>query len=287
MSLGVQSILLSTFVFGLINFLVKYLEGVPSVQIVFYRCFVTLLISGTILKIKGVSFKSSHRKILLLRGLFGGLGLTSYFSAIHYLPLSNAISLLYIHPIFTVVLAILINKDPLPKGLLKWLLLGLGAIFSLKFTSPQMTLIGLALGVSGAFFASLAYNMIRLIRGRVHQDLIIFYFPLVTLPLIAPLAFTSWVDTSVQQTALLILIGVLTQVGQILLTKAYTHSPPSEIGHYNYLTCLWAVLTGIIFFGEQITVFSLSSMALLIFAVYRASKIEPPKEAQSTKRKDP
>ena len=113
----------------------------------------------------------------------------------------------------------------------------------------------------------MAYNFIRMLKDRAHHQLIIFYFPLVTIPLTLPLLFSNWQAISLWDLGGLILIGISTQLAQINMTKAYMLEKASKITHYNYLTTVYAALTGILFFGEMLNLATIMGILLIIFGV--------------------
>ncbi len=123
-----------------------------------------------------------------------------------------------------------------------------------------------------AMFAGLAYNIIRMLKGKASTQLVIFYFPLVTIPLCLPWLIPQWKSPSFSELCLLILIGLATQVAQVFMTKAYMLEPASKITHFNYLTSFYAWLTGIIFFNEYLNTLSLIGLSFVFIGIYFSTK---------------
>ena len=46
----------------------------------------------------------------------------------------------------------------------------------------------------------------------------------------------------------------------------------SKISHFNYLTAVWALLTGIIFFDEMLSWISIAGMMIIIGSVIMSSR---------------
>lgn len=265
---GIRYILIAGIFFSFINASVKLLHNIPAVEIVFFRSIISLIISyAMIRKLKIIIFDKTNFFELLLRGLSGAIALVLYFSTIQNIPLAAAVTILYLAPIFTVVLAIFINKEkPHPLQYAFMVLSLLGAIV-LKGGDVNISLKYFLMGITAAFFAGLAYNLIRRLRGRAHHHLIIFFFPFVTIPVVTPMMLKDWVTPNLTELILLILVGVCTQIAQVFMTKAYLTEKVSKIGHFNYLTSIYAVIIGIIFFNEQLELISLIGMALIIIGV--------------------
>lgn len=188
------------------------------------------------------------------------------------MPIATAVTILYLAPIFTVILAAFINKEPPNKQQWPFIILGfIGAVLMKNF-DPRASLLHFAMGVTAAFFAGLAYNFIRRLRGKAHHHLIIFYFPLVTIPICLPFLIPSWVTPNLFELTGLLAIGICTQIAQVFMTKAYMEEKASKISHFNYLTCVYAFLTGIIFFNEQLNWISLLGMFCILISVTFSSK---------------
>lgn len=271
-SQGVKYILTASLLFGTINALVKYFSYIPSIQIVFFRSLVTLILSFYVIQKNEIKIFDQNIKLLLARGLAGAIALILYFSTIQSMPLATAVTILYLAPIFTVILSIFINNESPKSKQWPFILLGFLGAGLMKGFDPRVSLTDFLMGICAAFFAGLAYNLIRKLRDRCHHQLIIFYFPLVTLPIILPFLNSNWSPLSLLDLSGLILIGILTQMAQVYMTKAYFLEEASKISHFNYLTCVYALLSGAIFFNESIKLISLIGMIVIIMSVILSSK---------------
>ncbi len=269
---GVKNIILACLFFSTINVLVKYLDGIPSVQIVFFRSIVSLFLSGIVVHRLKLKVFNNHTPLLFLRGLFGAMALMLYFHTIKHMPLGAAISILYLSPIFTVILAIFIVKEPPSIKQIPFIALCFIGVLFIKNFDPNISIYYLSMGVIGSLFAGVAYNLIRLLREKVHHQLVIFYFPLVTIPLTLIFLPQLWVNPNLKQFCILILIGVLTQIAQVFMTKAYQQEKAAKIGHYNYLTCVLAYLSGIVFFDEYLNFLSVIGLICIFIGIKYTSK---------------
>tara|TARA_B100001971_G_scaffold111191_1_gene102116 strand:+ start:59209 stop:60039 length:831 start_codon:yes stop_codon:yes gene_type:complete len=269
---GIKNIILATLFFGLINALVKFYSHIPSIQIVFFRSIVTLFLSFYVIKKENIKIFNKHSKLLFLRGFTGACALCLYFYTIQKMPLATAVTILYLAPIFTVILAAFINKEPPNKLQWPFIILGfIGAVFMKNF-DPRAQMIHFFMGVTAAFFAGLAYNIIRKLKGKAHHQLIIFYFPLITIPMTLPFLYTQWVTPNLNELFGLISIGIATQIAQVFMTKAYLAEKASKISHFNYLTCVYALITGYLFFHEELNWMSLTGMLLILISVTFSSR---------------
>lgn len=272
---GVQYILIATVFFSIINGLVKYLDTIPSIQIVFFRSLVSLIMSYWVIRVEKIKIFNTHTPLLLMRGLFGAIALTLYFNTIQNIPLATAVTILYAAPIFTVIFAIFILKEKPSIKQVPFFILCFIGIALLKNFDPRVSTLHFSMGICAAIFSGLAYNMIRMLKGRAHHQLIIFYFPVITIPFCMPWLIPAWRTPNFKELILLLLIGVTTQIAQVFMTKAYLHSPASKISHYNYLTCVFAFITGIIFFDEALNTLSIIGLILVFIGILFSTKFAP------------
>ena len=272
---GIKYIILATIFFSIINALVKYCDGIPSIEIVFFRSLVSLIITSyTIIKLK-IKIFNENTPILFLRGLAGAIAMSLYFFTIQNMPLATAVTVLYLAPIFTVIFAIFIigeypNKKQWPFFLLSFL-----GVVLMKNVDTRVSGLHFSMGLTAAMFAGIAYNMIRILKGKVHHSLVIFYFPFVTIPFCLPWLIPNWVTPNLHQLMILISIGILTQIAQVFMTKAYMSDSAAKISHFNYLTCFFAFVTGLIFFDEVLNFISIVGLALVFVGILFSTKFSP------------
>lgn len=228
----------------------KLLAHLPTVQIVFMRALVSLVICAIYLKARGISMIGKNKKVLFLRGFFGTLSLTGLFYCLQHMPLGLVTVFINLAPIFTVVIAhVFLSEKARPLQILFLLLAFVGVLIIQRGSldvSGAMTLF--AVGV--AFVAACAYTCVRILRTTEHPMVVIFYFPLVTLPAMGYPAYSQWVPPTEKEWLVLLLLGVLTQAAQYFMTMAYQLEQASKVMIFNYAGILWGILSGAMIFAE-------------------------------------
>lgn len=268
-SKGVIYMVVSTFLFAMMNVLVKTVSNIPAVEIVFFRSVVSLVISVGMLQMNGVSLfgKKKNRLLLILRGSCGAVALVMYFFLLQVIPLATAVVLQFLAPVFTTILGIFIVKEKVnPVQWLFFMLAFLGVFIVYGFDT-RITPWYLLLGVMASMFAGLAYNFIRKIRMSEHPLVIVLYFPLVTGPLTGAWSALNWVQPQGMEWLYLLLIGVLTQFAQYFMTRSYQTEELSKVSSINYTGIIYALSFGWIFFDEQFNFMTYLGMALVIVGV--------------------
>ena len=102
---------LATVFFMVVKIGVKLLPNIPPMEIVFFRCLISFLITYFLLKRKNVSILGNNRNLLFLRGLFGTIGLYLYFVILQEIPLATASTLIYLTPFFTSIVGIIVLNE--------------------------------------------------------------------------------------------------------------------------------------------------------------------------------
>jgi len=264
---GVRSMFVSTLFFALANVFVKQVAHLPTMEIVFFRCALGVIFCYIGLRKAKASFKGSNRKLLLLRGLFGTTALYLFFLTVQNIPLASAMTIQYLSPIFTTIIAIFILKESVK--LFQWFCYALafvGVLFIEQFDA-RVTFVFLILGIASAFCSGVAYNLVRTLREREHPLTVVFHFQIVGL--IAGFAFTifDWQPPAVWDLLFLFLIGAFSQLGQIFLTNALQKERAASVAIVNYTGLIYGLLVGWFVFGESQTVESLSGMILVVAGV--------------------
>ena len=261
--------IISSFAFSLMHLCVKALPNIPVFELVFFRSFISLLISFTSLKSKNTPIFGVDKKILLIRGFIGVTALTLFFITLQNIPLASAVTIQYLSPIFTALFAVWILKERMKK--IQWVFFSLAflGVFILKGfdTSGQLSYFYISIGLISACLSGIAYNCIRLLRKTEHPLVVVFYFPLVATPIMAVLSFFNWVQPQGIDWFYLLLLGILTQVAQIYMTKGIQSDSAGNIMTFKYIGVLFALIYGYLFFGETYSFLSILGIFILILGV--------------------
>lgn len=256
--IGVRYMVLSALGFALMATTVKMVSeyGVPLFEIVAARAIVSLLLSYGDIKRKGISVWGNNKPLLVARGSVGAFALICVYYAVTTLPLAEATILQYLHPVFTAVLAVFFLKERVAPSTLVCIvfcIVGLLFIVQPSFISgvpsslPSFSVFMAVLGASGS---AIAYVIVKKLSVTEDSSVIIFYFPLVALPISLVLLGDDFMLPSLWVTFLLVLIGVFTQVGQVGLTKAMQTEDAGKATAYAYVQIIFSILLGWVLFEE-------------------------------------
>lgn len=287
LSRGVSMMLIASLAFGFMNVTVKMISGMHVSEIVFFRAIVQIIIASVILFKQNESPLGKNPKMLFMRGLFGSLGLLCYFYSLQLMPLSNALVIHYISPILTTILAMLMGDERVqPIQWFFFLICFVGVIVvNSEISLNQIQLLqgvtpfGILMGLGGAFFSAFAYNTIRRLKGIENPNVVVLYFPLVTIPisLIFPLGGWGtwhwpkmgdyWWQIASNEWIWLVLTGVFTQVGQFFMTRAYQEAETKLVSAISYAGIIWGTAFGLFLFDESYNGFQYVGMVLVILGM--------------------
>ncbi len=266
-SRGVLYMLLATFFFSVMNMFVKLLPHIPAVEIVFFRSLISLVISAGILRMYRISVWGKNHKYLILRGVSGMIALVLYFRLMQSIPFASAVTILFLSPIFTNILGTFIVREKVFP--MQWIfyMLSFAGILLVKGFDSRIEPVHLAMGIGASVFSGLAHNFIRKIKTGEHPLVIIFYFPLVTMPITGAASSLNWVPPSGWDWALLLGVGVLTQIAQYFMTRSYQAEELSKVANLRYLSIIFAWSFGFFLFNETYTLLAYVGMAVAVLGV--------------------
>lgn len=264
---SVQSMLLAGVFFALMNVSVKFIPGIPAIEIILFRSLFSLVFSFLVLKKQGVPVLGNNKKLLIIRGVVGSIGLISFFYTLQKIPLASAVTIQYLSPIFTTILGIFLVKERVKPVQFVWFGISFLGVFVLQGFDPRVNLTYSLVGMISALFSGLAYNVIRKLKNTEHPLVIIFYFPLVTLPVASIVSYFTWVQPVGWEWLILLWIGICTQAAQYFMTVAYQNANVAKISSLSYLGILYALFFGFLFFGETFGLLSYLGMGLVLLGI--------------------
>ncbi|MGB3368749.1 MAG: DMT family transporter [Acidaminobacteraceae bacterium] len=266
---GIQYILLSSLFFALMSVSVKSIPDVPQVQKIFFRNFIGLMvISATLYKTKTFPV-ANNKKLILLRCIFGLLGVSANYYALSKLLLADSIIIHKLSPFFVMILSYFFLGEKFTKGKSISLVFALtGALFVIK-PSFNVNIFPFAVAVTGAFLAGCAYTIIRKLSESDSPKIIVFYFCLFSSLITFPLMFRNGFDApNLKEFFFLLAIGITALIAQLFMTTAYRYAEASELSIYTNVNILFSMFFGLVLWSEIPDIYSLFGGFLVVAAGY-------------------
>lgn len=259
--------------------IVKKLAHLPTHEVVFFRAFVSMVMTLPMFYFMKISPLGNNKKLLVARGLVGTAGLFIFFYTLTKMPLASAYTIQQLSPLFTILIAGLWRRsDGASKK--QWLLF-LGAFVGVAMVQgfdTRVALVHAGLGVLGAVCSGFAYNFVRALRKTDHNLTVTFYFPLVACLVIGPYTLWHWTPPSLSDWGLLIALGIVTFLGQWYLTLGIQRDSISNVSPLIYVGAIFSLSFGFFIFDEKMP--ALSLLGILVILVCLAL-------AQTLKSKEP
>lgn len=266
-SKGVLQMLWAAFLFTIMNACVKAVAHIPAVELVLFRSIISFILCLGALKGQKVSIWGNNKPILIARGLFGAVSLMMFFAVLQHIPLASAVVIHYTAPIFTALIAFIVLKERLFTVQWFFFAISFAGVLIVKGFDTRIDSFYLGMGVLSAALAAAAYNCIRKLKTTEHSLVIVFYFPLVTIPIAGTITLFNWVLPQGTDWLYIIGIGILTQLAQVAMTKAYQTEEAAKVASVTYTGIIYALLMGFFFFQETFNWIVLSGMALTLVGV--------------------
>lgn len=249
---AVACLIVSAFLFSIMGVCIRYAShSVDNSTVVFFRNFVGLFIFIPLLIQKGPSFfKTEKLWMHLWRSIVGLSAMYGFFYAIAHLKLSNAMVFTYSSPIFIPLIAWLFLKERITKSMLIAAAIGLtGVLCVAKPDSGMFNSISL-IGLSASFLAAMAFVTVRALTDTEPVERIVFYFCVFGSLVSAIPMFWLIRPYHLHELAFLVGAGLLANISQIFMSKAYSLAPAGQIGPVNYVAIIFAGIWGYLFWGE-------------------------------------
>lgn len=267
---GIICIILSAFCFALMSCCVRLAGDLPSIQKSFFRnlvaaLFALILLMKDIRAGKDVSINRRQLPFLLLRSMFGTIGILCNFYAVDHLVLSDASMLNKMSPFFAILCSYFVLKEtitPVQGGAV--LFAFIGALFIIKPTLSNMDLFPSMIGLLGGLGAGTAYTMVRRLgQTGINKTVIVLFFSSFSCLVTLPFLIFDYHPMNGLQIAALIGSGLAAAGGQFSVTNAYCFAPAREISVYDYTQVIFSALLGFFLFGQVPDLLSLVGYVLI------------------------
>lgn len=271
---GILLMMLAVTLFTLMAALIKAAPGVPPGEVVLFRSLPTVIILlawfGALRRVGpalGTTDPWGHAR----RGIIGTISMGLNFAGLHYLPLPEVTALRFVTPILVVVFAIFLLGEVVRK--VRLTAVGVGLLGVLIIVWPRLSvegssaeMIGALMMIGSAAAAALAQIYIKRMTGTETSTSIVFYFAITSSSLSLLTIPFGWVMPTPGEWALLIGAGIVGLAGQLCVTASYRNAEAGVLAPFTYVSMLWSIIIGWVWFREIPTVPMLAGSALIIVA---------------------
>jgi S-adenosylmethionine uptake transporter len=249
-----------------------------SAELVFYRGLLGMLILWLLARSQGVRLSTRYPGMHAWRSLVGVLSLGAWFYALAWLPLATAMTLNYMSSVWIAAFLVggaLLNWDPdrpenhpLRQGpLVLTVVAGFaGVLLMLRPTIEQNQAFAGVVGLLSGLTAAFAYMQVMALAKLGEPALrTVFYFAVGSAVAGGAGMLVTGVSPWTWQHALWLLpIAALASLGQLCMTRAYSHGATLVVANLQYSGIVFGALFGMLLFGDRIPAMGWAGMGLIV-----------------------
>jgi len=244
--------------FGLMAVLARWLSrgpgGFTAGHLSVIRFAAGALLSLVAFRLRPGLYRPRNLRLLVTRGLSGGLVVVLYFWALARIPAGEAGMIYNLFPALATGMAFaMLGERP---GVRLWLAVALATAGVALVLGNGTFRIGLGPGeasaLAAAVFAAVSANVIRSMRGTDNAPTIFFFFCLAGLPVVLPFALAPW-PGGLLRWAVALAMALAAFAAQVLMTEAYGTLSVGEAAAWLQLTPIAQYLLAGLLLGERVT----------------------------------
>lgn len=216
----------------------------------FGSLFGSLVMGPLLLRRRMRGMKSRRPGLLALRGALNVIDILLLFSAYSLAPLAKVIALNFSAPLLATVLAVVVLGETIRLRRILALVTGfLGALLILRPGFGGLEL-GAVLALLAAATAGLAAIVVKVLARTESSATIALYTFVFTLPFTLVAALPVWTTPSLEQLALLVVVGVFSILIHFCLAQAYKEAELTAVLPLGFMRLIWVALFAYLLFGE-------------------------------------
>ncbi|MDW7650466.1 MAG: DMT family transporter [Bacillota bacterium] len=266
---GYAKVLAASFIWGTLGAFARW-SGLLPFELSFFRLLVAALTLFAVLprEQRLIIFYTRQYPLVFISGLLFAVDCLLFFHALKLTTLSNAVLPYNMQPVIIAVLAPVFLRESLRPVHIRALVLslvGLGLLIYPSLTAlSYQDLLGLTLALGGAFCLSVIALIIKALDVRAST----FVYYMTVIATVCLLPFTWLISPSSLGLHSILLVSVIglihTAVAYILYYSGLRSVNTQYAAALTYFIPVVAVLSGVIFFGEHISFFTLTGGTLII-----------------------
>jgi len=264
---------IAAFVYALLSANVKWIQGIPVFEKMFFRTFFGLVMVSVIVWREKIPIKGNNHFSLIGRGVTGFISTFFYYMALTYAPMAEAVTLSNTYPFLLAILCwIFLGEKIRSFHLIALVLSFVGAVLIIRPGFAEINFYYI-IAVLAAVFMAITYTFLR--KARETEDtqvIVLWYSAICALGCIPVMLFEKPVMPTLFQFFQLLSLGIIATIYQLLLSKAYKYAPATEISIYSYTTIVFSSILGFIVWAEVPAIFTVIGALLIIsgaFVIFR------------------
>ena len=247
-------LILSCLLFSVMAAIIKFnSQFVHPIEQAFFRNLISIFILlPFVFKVRKFLNKKKNIKLLLLRGLFGGITMILLFCSYTMIPLSQAMAVSFSTPLFIYLGGIIFFKEKTSKFSIFMLIFGF--ILTIIIIRPDLEIkLGTLLALFAAFTHAVAGLLVKEISKNESTIILMFSMVFLMCPItFLPSIFVWTPSKNLDSYLILFAISVVATLGNYCWTEALSKSTLTNLMPFDFSRLIFATTLGFIFFDERI-----------------------------------
>lgn len=275
-------ILISMFCFAVVDALGKAVAlNYPANEVTFFRmlfgvvpAFLVSLRGGAMTaRIRNIDIRGQTTRALTLLGASA-----LFFAGLPYLPLSEAVAIVYSEAIFVIVLApFLLGERLIARNAVAACVGFIGVLLVVRPEGGLSNLVGPCLLLLSSLCGALSMIQIRKLKTSDDSSITVLFFTFFGTAITGLSLLFAWRTPSLKDLSIMALLAMFATAGQLLFTVAVRRESAARLAPYTYTSIIWATLFGFFVWGETLDLVpALGIIAIVGSSIAVAIREEPP-----------
>lgn len=252
-TLGIVLMLGALFLFVMMDSAIKAsVQGLPVIQVLWARFLFHMIVVSMALAAMGRRLppRTGAPRLQLVRSLCLAAANLFFTAALVHVPLAECVAIGFVSPLIVTLLAARMLKERV--GWQRWtgILLGFAGVLVIIRPGAGVTHPAALLVLLTAVVFAVYSVLTRQLAGVDDAFTTIFHTGVAATVVTTLIVPFFWVWPSMEQWALLLVLGTLGGIGHFLLILAYQRAQASVLAPFAYTQIVWATLAGWLLFGE-------------------------------------
>jgi len=255
--------------FVAVTAIVKYMgPRVPPAEAAFLRYLLGLVFLIPMLPaVRAAQLTPRQWKLFTLRGIFHSGGVILWFYAMTRIPIAEVTAMNYLAPVYVSVGAALFLGEKLAMRRIAAIVVALiGTAVILRPGFREVEPGHVAMLFCAVTFAG-SYLIAKILADEAKPAVVVFMLSIFVTIGLAPFALADWVTPSWGDLGLLFVVACFATAGHYTMTMAFAAAPVTVTQPITFLQLVWAVLLGVLVFGEPVDIWVILGGALILSAV--------------------
>ena len=289
---GILLIVLASALFATMHNTIRFVtqQGIHPFEVAFFRTFFGLIVFIPIIARTGlvVLLRTERFPMHVGRAFLNATSMLSWMSALALMPVADATAVSLVGPVFVAILAMMFLGERV--GPIRWLGIAFAIAGGLVVVRPGFTEIssGVWLVLLSAVAVSNSKLIAKILTRTESPATIVAYLTVLMTPITLVPALFVWQMPTLEQTAYLVVIGILGSLGHLLFVQAYKLADISLVEPAMFMRMVWAAVIGFVLFAEFPDLYTWVGAAVIVVGTTllarpeSARRVRPVSPAAST-----